>query len=76
MRSVFAAWKVYNANPKNRRVGDCVKRSISLAFKDDYTKVAKELNELKNQLRWPIFNSPIVYHRYIKDRGYIKKGAP
>lgn len=37
----------YNANPNDKRVGDCVKRAISKAADMDYNEVKSELNRYK-----------------------------
>ena len=66
MRKVFSAYKYYNANTRNKDVGDCVKRAISLALGRDYDEVSAELNKLKHDLHAEAFNLPWVYSRYLR----------
>lgn len=64
-------FKYYNANDKDRDTGDCVKRSLSLAYNIPYKQVAKELNDIKRTIRSAKFNTYPVFTKYIKDKGYI-----
>lgn len=41
---------LYNANARGKSVGDCVKRSISMAFDIPYKQVEKELNEVRKSM--------------------------
>lgn len=36
----------YNANVRNKNIGDCVRRSISLAFNKSYNQVVRDLNKV------------------------------
>ena len=58
----------YNANNRGSNVGDCVKRSISLAFDMPYNQVSKELNKLAEGTPWQ-FNQRPVYLKFIVQHG-------
>lgn len=70
-----AEYKYYNANSRGNNVGDCVKRSISLAFDVPYTKVTKDINQvLKDYIqvthRWDAqWNQTSVWSRLVKAYG-------
>lgn len=70
-----AEYKYYNANSRGSNVGDCTKRSISLAFDIPYTQVTKDLNRIlkeeQNKLRrydlqW---TSSLVFPKLIQEYG-------
>lgn len=50
-------YKYLNVHPKGLRVGDCVKRAITLVAGIDYMEVSKELNRYKKVSKCPYFNS-------------------
>ena len=58
----------YNANNRGSNVGDCVKRSISLAFDMPYTQVSRELNELAKGSLYE-YNQSQVYSKFILAHG-------
>lgn len=74
--NITAAWKRYNANSKDIDTGDCVKRSISLAYGIDYDQVAKDLNKIKRDIGVDAFNIHPVYDRYIMSLGVDEFGKP
>lgn len=41
-------WIYYNPHPKQKNVQDCVKRAICAVTGEDYMKVQRELNYIKN----------------------------
>ena len=51
MKILAAILKRYNANTRDSNVGDCVKRSLSVAFRTDYDEVSRELNRIKRDWR-------------------------
>jgi len=59
----------YNANSSGRSTGDCVKRSISLAFDAPYSQVAKLLNDKMHELGYPAWNIQQVFGKVITDLG-------
>ena len=73
-RYVFAAYKEYNANTKDNYVGDCVKRSLSIAYGLDYDVVSRELNEIKRSLGAPAFNVRQVYDNFISRHSGVRYG--
>ena len=70
----------YNANERGKNVGDCVKRSLSLAFGMDYNNVGKELmNKVKEVMpksyargEDSLWKRSGVYDKVIADHGGIK----
>ena len=51
----------YNANSKDNDTGDCVKRSLSLAYNIDYDQVKRELNKIRRDTGAPYWNIPKVF---------------
>ena len=80
MKAVLAELKRYNANSDNRDVGDCVKRSLSLAFGEDYNAVGSELNAIKRKYGYSAFNETRTFTKYLNKRGVrfirIKEDRP
>ena len=69
MQSISAALKLYNMNSSNKRVGDCFKRALALAFKKDYDVVKNELNKMvRNGQAWRN-NDYNTLAKYIKQNG-------
>lgn len=62
----------YNANNRGKNVGDCVKRSISLAFGISYSETAKLLNKVKKSFGYPAWNIQPCYSKVIKQLGGSK----
>lgn len=46
MQTIIAKQIYYNLNPNDKRVGDCYKRALALAFGKDYDVVKRELNKM------------------------------
>lgn len=67
---ILADLRRYNANTRDSFVGDCVKRSLTLAFGMDYDEVSKELNRIKRSKGASAYNIGPVYGQFLKDRGY------
>ena len=72
--SINADHKLYNANSRDANVGDCVKRSLSIAYGLDYDEVSLELNRIKRDLGLQYFNIYPVYSKFISNHGYAKFG--
>lgn len=73
-------YEYYNANDKGKSTGDCVKRSISLAFNKPYRQVSRDLvheaqrlnQEAKEKRQYNkhyVFNSRLVENNVIKGYG-------
>jgi hypothetical protein len=60
-------FKYYNAHPKGLRVGDCVKRSLTVATGMDYKEVSKALNDYKKITGAESFNSDYNPHKYVEN---------
>lgn len=59
----------YNANSSGRNTGDCVKRSISLAFDLPYTDTSRLLLQKMHERKADKWNIYSVYNRVIEDLG-------
>ena len=57
----------YNAHPEGKRVGDCVKRAISLVAEMDYHQVQLELNRYKKITGAKKYNSNYNPHKYCEN---------
>lgn len=58
--------RAYNANARGKNVGDCVKRSMSLAFNISYREIEKLLNQaLKLSHRYDSWKYPDVFNKVI-----------
>ena len=63
----------YNAHPEGKRVGDCVKRAISLVAQMDYHQVQIELNRYKKITGAKTFNSDYNPHKYCENVLFMTK---
>lgn len=65
----------YNANPKNRKGGDCVARAICTALDQSWEQTVRELTEvgIKNGF---VFNDPHAYSKYLEGKGFGKWAQP
>ena len=66
----------YNAHPKGKLVGDCVKRSICKTTGIDYMEVQRTLNRLKRELGAEEFNDRKVLDEFIKRNGFLILSFP
>lgn len=55
-----------NPHPKQKKVGDCVKRAITIATGKDYMEVQRDLNRLKKITGCEKFNDNENYKYYIE----------
>lgn len=69
MKINAATLETYNANNRGNNVGDCVKRSMSLAFDIPYYKMGQLLNAKMKELRKPAWNIQSVFEPLIRDLG-------
>ena len=65
----------HNANPKHKLTTDCVIRAISTALEQEYTETLKELVAMSIRTGYAV-SDPKCYDRYLKTKGWIKKGQP
>ena len=61
--------KLYNANVRGKNVGDCVKRSMSLAFDLSYSEIGKLLNAKMHEKRKSAWNQRSVFQDVIYELG-------
>lgn len=66
-------FKYYNAHPEGKRVGDCVKRAITLVAQMDYHQVQLELNRYKKVTGAKYYNSDHNPHKYCENVLHMKK---
>lgn len=71
-----ATYKKYNANTRGTNTGDCVKRSLSMAFDISYNEVGKELNAIMKETRFKEWNVAPVFEKFITDHGGSGRIAP
>lgn len=64
-------YQYYNANPRDDKISDCVRRSISLAYHKDYKQVTRELRTLRKNTNEKLSNVPIVFEAYIHQNGCV-----
>lgn len=74
LKRVTADLKYYNANTNYNHTGDCVKRSLSFAYKMDYDDVSRELNQIKRNLGYSAFNASPVYETFMNMHGLSSVG--
>jgi len=73
----------YNANDRGKNVGDCVKRSLSLATGTSYAQISKELNAKVKEIlprsyangREGLWRRASVYSKVIADHGGDEKST-
>lgn len=73
-RYISADFKAYNANSRDNNVGDCVVRTLSLAYGIDYDIVRAELNKIKRDVREDTYKIARVYSRFIHSHGLASSG--
>lgn len=70
MKRIQADWKQYNANSRNSDTGDCVVRSISLAYGKDYDETHKELLALARDMQVDKYKYLSVFRKYLNELGH------
>lgn len=65
----------YNANPKNKRTGDCVIRALTVALDKKYEDVAKDLFEFSMKTYYSM-NSKENFSGYLSKQGYLMQRMP
>lgn len=68
-------YSFYNANPFERRTGDCAVRALSLVLEKDWKDVYKELLELTLKTGWSVCSKENI-EKYLKSLGYEKQKMP
>lgn len=66
---------IYNANPKNKKTGDCVIRAIATATGEPYKKIYRELFEISLKTGY-MLNDKAVYEKLIQRYGFVKMKQP
>lgn len=64
-------FKLYNANPSNKRVGDCVIRAISKALDKPWEEVYVNLC-IKGFMMADLPSSNVVWGSYLKQNGFTR----
>ena len=65
----------YNANPKDKKTGDCVIRALSVAFNKDWDTILDELVGYAHRYKQMV-DSDELYIKYIKNNGYTTEKQP
>lgn len=60
-------YQYFNAHPKGKRVGDCVKRAITKATGMDYMEVQRQLNRYKKVTGASSYNTDYNPHKYVEN---------
>lgn len=63
----------FNAHPKGKIVGDCVKRAITKATGMDYMEVQRQLNRYKKVTGASSYNTDYNPHKYVENVLHGKK---
>ena len=69
MVSIRADFIRYNANTRNKDVGDCVKRGLAVAYSMDYDDVSAQLNRIKRDTGRSSYNQTYVYRKFCSMNG-------
>ena len=69
MRDIDAGFVLYNANDKQRNVGDCVARSISFATGQDYNTTLHKLQQLARNLGYDSYRNTRVFQAMMNTLG-------
>ena len=65
-----------NLHPQQKKVRDCVKRAIAFVSDTPYEQIAKELNELKKEIKSKVFNDNKNWKEYVSRKGWEKLSFP
>lgn len=65
----------YNANPKNKRTGDCVIRAIATVTKQSWDRVLRDLTELAIHYGQMV-DDKVLYQKYLQKLGFVKYNQP
>ena len=60
-------YQYFNAHPKGKIVGDCVKRAITKATGMDYMEVQRQLNRYKKVTGASSYNTDYNPHKYVEN---------
>lgn len=65
----------FNANPKNKRGGDCTARAISTALNQSWEDTIREMTEFGIKIGY-VFNDKRTIEGYLKSKGWVKQKQP
>lgn len=65
----------YNANPKNRKGGDCVVRAVANALDQSWEQTVREMTEVGIQHGF-VLNDTHTYDKYLQSKGFMKCMQP
>lgn len=65
----------YNANPKNKKTGDCVVRAVCTALNEDWVDTYKGMLDVAIRTGYAI-SSKDNYQRYLLEKGYDMQKQP
>lgn len=64
-----------NANPKNKKTGDCVIRALAIAMNKSWDDVLTDLYKYAMKYK-QMLNDDILYKKYLKDQGWVMLKQP
>lgn len=64
-----------NANPKNKKTGDCVIRALAVAMNKTWDEILTYLYQYAMKYK-QMLNDDILYKKYLKDQGWIMLKQP
>lgn len=68
-------WYPFNANPKQKKCGDCVIRAISVALDMTWEDTIRDMTEFGIKKGY-IINDQKLYPLYLKEKGFIEMKEP
>jgi hypothetical protein len=69
-------WIRFNPHPKDKNIGDCVKRTFVKALNMEYMEVQRYLNSIKKKVHADKYNENKVWQEVIKQHNMIKLSYP
>ena len=69
-------YQYFNAHPKNLKVGDCVKRALTIATGEDYMEIQRQLNKIKKEIGAKSYSDNCVWKKFIQDKKWKELSFP
>lgn len=68
-------FRYFNANPKNRKGGDCVVRAVAAALGQSWEQTVREMTEVGIKCGF-VLNDKYTYDKYLQKKGFVKARQP
>lgn len=65
----------YNANPRNRKGGDCAIRAVAAALQQSWEKTVREMTEVGIKYGY-VCNDKYTIEKYLEMKGWVKNKQP